>query len=129
MLSLVLVLDNQRDPLQLHEEALAGAGPLFKAVARVLDARIIDLVALDCAQLNFFAIDILTELAHVLCDEEVHSLEQHGQGLVVALFRAGKVQLELGVSVRLERDLGESSLCMQIVPIEDISEVMGLHAQ
>ena len=33
------------------------------------------------------------------------------------------------MTVRLQRDLGESALCMQIVPIKDIAEMMSLNTE
>ena len=47
---------------------------MLKAVARVLNARIVNLVALYRAELHLFAVDVLAELADVLRDEKVHGL-------------------------------------------------------
>ena len=49
MLRLVLILDNESDPLQLGQKALAGPRPLLQAIGRVLDARVVDFVAFNGA--------------------------------------------------------------------------------
>ena len=105
MVRLVLVLDNECDPLQLRQEALAGARPLLKLVARVADGRVVDLVSLYRVQTDFFAIEVVLVLDHALGDEEVESLKQHGQRPVEAVFVRGHEELELGRPVTRQGDL------------------------
>ena len=69
VLSLVLVFDDESDPLKLGEEAFASAGPLLEAVARVANRRVVDLVAIYHVQLHFFVIQVPLVLDYVVADE------------------------------------------------------------
>ena len=129
MLCLVLVLYNQCDPLQLRQQAFAGSCPLLETISAVLDARVVNLVTFNGAQLDFFSINVLFVLDHMLRDEQVYSIEKHRQCPIIALFRRRQVQLKLCVTISLKRNLRESSLSVEVVPIEGVAKVMGLYAQ
>ena len=69
MFRLILILDNESDPLELGQEALASPGPLLETITRVLDRRVVNFVAIDGTKLDLLPIKVLFVFDDVLSDE------------------------------------------------------------
>ena len=88
---IVFQLDYIGDPLELGQQALAGACPLLEVVTRELDRRFVDLVLLDREELHLLLVlEQLSVQHHVVLDEPLYSEEQHLQGFVEAFLARGQ---------------------------------------